>query len=224
MTEMLKAYQNHIVEQSQQIYELNNPSLASYIQFELEAWMEHQSFFNVFLKEFPPKENEEITSLMKQMQSHLSDIHKEMFYRVYGEKITPYLTDLKIMFEGIMKEYHIYFAVHNKEIEPTLISHWIADNFDAMVQQLEGKDPLLSPEHPEKIDDIFSRIQTLIHDNLKGKEQTEQFEALQLLKDEYNKAQPNRVCLEALLQFMKKHKLIQIELIKLERLFQREGI
>ncbi|WP_073202884.1 hypothetical protein [Gracilibacillus kekensis] len=219
---MINDYHDKVIDSSKHIETLkDNDDLALYIQFELETWIDHQAFFHVLFNEFAPIRNKQITKKLEELRVSLEHNHREIFYQAYGDKIKPYVTDLLVMFEGIMKEYLIYMSLHPKDYSTINLSKWITSNINAIVQHFNDKEPFLQEEDSES---IFQVIET-IKETMKQKQLNDSnrlLEALYHIEQEIENRITNSVTMEAMLLYLKREPSLYPFVIKLDRLSKQE--
>lgn len=221
MLEMIDEYHNKIMNNSHILNE-TNLHLATYIQYELEAWMENQTFIHVLFNEFHPNKDPQITNKMDELHSRLTQQHREIFYLCYGEKIKPYLTDIVIIFEGMLKEYLSYMFVQQTTFDVKQLSMWICHHIESIINHLEELDPFLLDTTDETIESVLKDLQHTIE----RKESSNKMKLLQVV-DLLEQALENEAAystnVEVYLHYLKKEKTIQTNVLKLERLCKTRG-
>ncbi|WP_058305865.1 TetR/AcrR family transcriptional regulator [Gracilibacillus massiliensis] len=220
--EMINDYHDKVIDSTKHIEALkDNDDLARYIQFELEAWIDHQAFFHVLFNEFAPKKHKQITEKMEELRVSLEHNHREIFHQAYGDKVKPYVTDLLVMFEGLMKEYLLYMSLHPKDYSTFNLSQWITSIINAIVQRLNELEPFLKDGENES---IFQVIET-IKENINQKQITNGdrlLEALYHIEQEIQNRITNSVTMEAMFLYLKREPSLYPFVIKLERLSKQE--
>ncbi|MFC4388208.1 TetR/AcrR family transcriptional regulator [Gracilibacillus marinus] len=197
-------------------------SLANYIELEVEAWMENQSFFYVLFREFPPNSNGAITDRMERIHEATINNHYRIFFHIYGEKLEKYLSDLVLLLEGMMREYIIQIVIHRKlQISPASIADWVSHHIHSIIQHIEEREPLLAHNHPKNKTQLIQDLKQMMHNIQDKSEQSKYNEVLLLIETEWNKESINVPLLEALLYFLKQKKELQIIIWQLEQLLQQ---
>ncbi|MDX8046382.1 helix-turn-helix domain-containing protein [Gracilibacillus sp. S3-1-1] len=221
MLEMIDQHHAKMTHHSQ-CMEKSNHHLATYIQYELEEWLEHETFIHVVFNEFHPNKDPQITKKMDELHITLVKQHREILYLYYGEKIQPYLTDIVIILEGMLKEYLLYKFVHQAAFDIEKLSLWICHHLDSIVDNLDKMDPFLQDETSDTIEAVLQNIKTAIEqDIVKGKDQL--LQVFELLDQEIAQKASNSIHAEVYLHYLKKEKTIQTDVFKLERLIQQGG-
>lgn len=197
-------------------------SLANYIELEVEAWMENQSFFSVLFREFPPNSNGAITNRMERIHEATINNHYRIFFHIYGEKLEKYLSDLVLLLEGMMREYIFQIVIHRKlQISPASIANWVSHHIHSIIQHIEEREPLLAHNHPKNKTQLIQDLKQMMHNIQDEAEQLKYNEVLLLIETEWNKENINTPLLEALLHFLKQKKELQIIIWQLEQLLQQ---
>ncbi|MFC4402120.1 TetR/AcrR family transcriptional regulator [Gracilibacillus xinjiangensis] len=228
MLDLIEEYHHKIIERMNEFdwsKETNNHSLATYIELEIKAWIEHQSFFYVLFKEFPPKADHEITERIEKLQQTTVNNHREIFSHIYGNTLDNYLSDLVLILDGIMRESIIQLIIHKQQdISPASIARWISHHLHSIIQHVEEKEPLLQYSKEDSIPELFQDVKELINRISNNEEKTKYKETLSLIESEWMKSDSNKTLIEALLLFLKQNKDFKIKIWQLEQLLlQGEG-
>ncbi|UOQ84201.1 TetR/AcrR family transcriptional regulator [Gracilibacillus salinarum] len=221
MLEMVDDYHQSIQNITREI-DGTKAELASYLHGELEIWIEHRLFFHVIFKELPPKKDETFTKKMEQLHDTLHYHHQEYFYLTYGQQIAPYVTDLVIMLEGIMKEYMMYMMLHDKQMDARQLSSWISRQMDGIVQNLANQKPFLQGDEERTIEQLLEDTKEIVLQYQLSNQQM-------LLRtiDEINRhihADRDPFQLELLIHYLKREKVIEIQTIQIEKMWKQGGL
>lgn len=145
----------------------------------------------------------------------------------YGDAIRPYLSDLVIIFEGMLKEFvfrmlrqHPYISIHK-------LSLLLATSMDAIVQSLHQIEPVFEEEKfPFQLEDIKNDLKKRIH-YLKQKisqcpdprlQKQKLADSLTCLEKEVKKKQPQLIIIEALTVYLQQEKFIRDEVSVIKRM------
>ncbi|UOQ49207.1 TetR/AcrR family transcriptional regulator [Gracilibacillus caseinilyticus] len=199
-----------------------NIDLASYLHGELEIWIEHRLFFHVIFKELPPKKDESFTQKMEQLHETLHNHHREYFYLTYGQQIAPYVTDLVIMLEGIMKEYMLYMMLHDKHMNAKQLSSWISRQMDGLVQNLANQKPFLQGDKEHTIEQLLEDIKESVL-QLQLSNQNMLLHTIEEIAQQIRTEQ-DPFQLELLFHYLKSEKVIEIQTIQIERMWKQGGL
>lgn len=227
MLEMIKEYHDKIIDQASQFQLLENASpwqqLASYIELEIRTLLEHQSFFYVVFKEFPPKADEQVTKWMDETQITITNNQLNIFRLIYGKEFESYYTDLIVIMQGLVKEYTFYVEINNRSIHAHELSEWIGHLIHSIVMHLQEKQPLLH-EKTQSVEDIFKNLKKQIEvwpdENQKRKYE----ETLHLIQLEWQKTNKNKTLLEILFHYLKSENTLCFDILQLEQLILQEEI
>ncbi|SET53179.1 regulatory protein, tetR family [Salinibacillus kushneri] len=189
---------------------------------ELEQWINNRDFFTVLFKNFPPSENKQVSEIMSKLKSSLINLHREILLDTYGEKIEPYITDIIIILEGILKEYIVTVIFSEKTVDVYHLSTFISTVMDSIVETLPNTEPVLTdylqPEKPkERIKDCLN----IIEEKVKAKNLEKYMEAVHLLREELESNTPKPFLMEALISYLDQEESIHKEVLVLERLYKR---
>ncbi|WP_194287304.1 TetR/AcrR family transcriptional regulator [Gracilibacillus oryzae] len=226
MLDLLEEYHLKIMDRMNEYdwaKETSNQSLVTYIELEIKAWVEHQSFFYVLFKEFPPKCDVEITERIEKLHQTTITNHREVFSHIYGERLESYISDLVLLLEGILRESITQIIIHKQQdISPASIARWISHHINVIIQHMEEKEPLLQYNRQDSIPELIQDVKDLISRLAISSEKTKYNETITLIESEWKKTDSNPVLMEALLHYLKKHKDLKIKIWQLEQLLLQE--
>lgn len=188
------------------------------IALEIERVLDNQEFFLMAFKDFPPGENKEIADLFQELQFSTMAFHKKSIMDAFGPKVEPFLSDLATILGGILREYFITLILENKQISAKKLSIFITGSMNAIIQQLDQLEPVLSDEATryDQLEELLSGIETKIQSFNSEKEKL--LLSLGLLKEELGKSQPQTFLVEALLDYLKKEQQLEHDINRLEKL------
>ncbi|GAE94981.1 transcriptional regulator [Gracilibacillus boraciitolerans JCM 21714] len=224
MIVMIENYHKKIIDRTIEIDSIyfQNNDLATYIEWELKTWIEHQPFFNVLFKEFSPKKDATVTQKMEQLRTTLENHHRDILYRVLGKAYEIFFSDLSIILEGIMKEYLVYMTIHQQDINAKQLSEWIASLLNTIVKEIRNKKPLIQKEQEITWEQLIIDIQDKIIE-MKSDNHLKLLEALQIVKNEIVHDSAYSLTAEAFLYYLKREKTIHSQVLMLERLCKQLG-
>lgn len=209
--------------------------LVNKIAVELELMSKNRSFILVLFKEFPPNENMAISSVIKDFRNNLIEWHKSCLIEAFGERINPFVWDLTIMFEGMIKEYSGLIFFHNIQIPASQLAPLIVSSIEAIADSSDNLQPILSKKILDRT--MIQEDSWLVKKELdiqllkveKGieslpvldDEKEKLFSTLSLLREEMNKIEKQAYLIEALTMYLKKnHELVGC-VQQVERLFYK---
>ncbi|RNF39476.1 TetR/AcrR family transcriptional regulator [Planococcus salinus] len=188
------------------------------LAFEIERVLENQDFFIMVFKDMPTDGNEQLASLLEESRIASTELHMENILEAYGSKVQPLLSDLVAVLEGIMREYLMAMILTKKELSVTKLTDFIASCMDAIVDQIDRIDPVLtagnsfSPSLEDRLEAVERKISRYSSEPLK------KLSSLKRLKEELEKDEPETFLVEALLVYLKQEKELEQELLLLEKL------
>ncbi len=224
---MLKDYQDKITTNLLQLERSTSDkqlTLADYIAVELRAWEEHESFFNVLFTEMPHQEDEAIKAIMEELRFTLIHLHQDMLRSVFGGKVSPFIEDLTITLEGILKEYILYFVYNSLPLPIDALSIWISSQLEILIDNLEGTQPFLTAledmDGEYKTSFLLKQIQIKVTDaNLPSIEREKVEDSIQFLVAHFTEEPKDAFLIEAVFCYLKNLTTIQLEIKMLEKLY-----
>ncbi|WP_018932096.1 TetR/AcrR family transcriptional regulator [Gracilibacillus lacisalsi] len=221
MLEMIDEHHSKIINSTHQIDETNH-NLAAYIQHEMTAWMEHQPFIHVMLNEFQPKKDPQINKKMDELHVTLTQKHKEIFYLCYGDKIKPFLTDMVVILEGMLKEYLLYMFIQQTQFDVQQLSNWICHHIDSIVNNLHDMDPFLHETQNETFESVLKDLKAAIKQK-KLPNQDKLLEVVKKIEQEIDNHSPYSITAEVSLHYLKGEETIHTNVLRLEPLCKQGG-
>lgn len=222
MLQMIEEYHNRMIKKVTAIDHISSRqgNIAPYIELELKAWIEYQTFFTVMFKEFHPQQDKKITKELERLEHTLENNHREILYRVYGDRFTVYFKDMIILLEGIMKEYLMHLAGDLKHVEVRKLSEWIASQLHAIVRNIEKLPPFLKEENTITIPDLIKETKQIIREQpLHNQDKLK--DALEKLEQEHHEQTAFSIITEALIHYLSREPTIRMNILKIERLWKK---
>ncbi|WP_226670895.1 TetR/AcrR family transcriptional regulator [Metabacillus litoralis] len=188
---------------------------------QIEDFVERRDFILMQLKEIPLTETNKQKNIMKRLKTRILLWQTNMLIQAYGEEIKPYIWDITITLQGIVKEYisqaSEYKHLNVKNIEE--IATYLVDRIDTITGDLLTKKPtplftkemllsdfnMGSSKHsPDMIHDHLRSIEKYIL-TLDNKTHREKLaHSLAMLKEELKSPHRRVFLIEALLHYFKK--------------------
>ncbi|WP_194842110.1 TetR/AcrR family transcriptional regulator [Gracilibacillus salitolerans] len=221
MLEMIDEHYSKIINSTHQIEETSR-DLAAYIEHEMTAWMEHQPFIHVMFNEFQPRKDPQINKKMDELHVTLTQKHKAMFYLCYGEKVKPFLADMVVILQGMLKEYYLYMFIQQTQLNVQQLSNWVSHHINSIVNNLDDLDPFLHETQNETFDSVLKDLRATIQQ----KELHNQDKLLKVVKQieqEIDNRSPYSITAEVSLHYLKGEEMIQTDVLRLERLCKQGG-
>lgn len=219
--EIFKRYHEEIIAETSTVHfsgHSNPLEIFSWkISVEIERFLANQEFFQMVFKDFLPSENEQVSNLLKELQSSTMASHKKNILEAFGPKVEPFIADLAVVFGGMLREYFIMLIFEDKQVSPTKLSAFIAGSMNAIVQQLDELEPVILQETTflGQRDEILKEIETKIRTLASEKDKL--LPTLELLKEELAKKEPKIFLIEALLVYLRQEQQLEHDINRLER-------
>ncbi|HSJ37592.1 MAG TPA: TetR/AcrR family transcriptional regulator [Planococcus sp. (in: firmicutes)] len=192
-------------------------AFAKKLAFELESVLADRDFFIMVFKDMPTEGNEQLTSLMQEMRSSSIKFHRRSLMEAFGPAIEPFLEDLTIVVEGILKEYMVTIILENRQVSIDKLSRFIASSVEAITMQLDTMEAIFTAEEEEgrlSLDSLFGDMETKI--KLYSKNTTRLLASLDLLRQELQQDEPRDFLVDALAEYLMQEKQIEKEVLLLK--------
>lgn len=191
-------------------------AFAKKLAFELESILGNRDFFIMVFKDMPTEDNEQLTFLIQEMRSSSVRLHKDMLLEAFGNEIMPFLEDLTIVVEGILKEYMITIILENLQLSIDKLSRFIASAVEAVTLQLSSMEAVITEDYEDEfsLDSLFSDIETKI--KLYSKNPVQLLASLDLLRQELQQEKPRAFLVDALTDYLMQEKQIEKEVLLLK--------
>ncbi|MGM0878024.1 MAG: TetR/AcrR family transcriptional regulator [Bacillota bacterium] len=208
--------------------------LIKQIRLQIEDFIDKKEFILMQLKEMPINGNDKLKILMKRMRARLMNWQKNCLIQAYGKDIEPYLWDLTIQIQGVIKEYISILFNEKSQEDIEAIAIFVVDRLDSIINDLmkNNPTPLLTDEMmsrylnfkdspPSKTEDIRIHLKLLeenINSLIDEKLRENLSSSLAMIKDELKSSQPRLFLLDALLHYFEKEKQLSLPANKLRSL------
>ncbi|MRG87162.1 TetR/AcrR family transcriptional regulator [Salinibacillus xinjiangensis] len=230
--EILKTHYENMIKHSNAMNDIKGISkkevFTKKLSNELEQWIANREFFTVLFKDFPPNKNEQVSTIMKKLKSSMIDLHKETLIDTYGNKIEPYMMDIVIMLEGILKEYVVTIILKKKNVDVTKLARLITSSMDGIVQSLPQVEPVftdklydVNPDHlQERLNNCCAKIEEkVVNSSTLEMDKEKLLNSIKLMKEEMAKDEPKSFLIDALLNYLRQETFLKEDVQLLERLY-----
>lgn len=194
--------------------------LIEQISLQMEDFLERKDFLMMVFKEIGTQHNEKFQQLHRRMRAKFLYWQRERLLTAYGNVIEPYVWDLVISLQGMIKEYLLFLMSlpHHPPIKQ--VATYIAERLDTIIQDILQNEP--TPVMTEAVvrhflpEDVFfeSRVEALnsILEELQErinqlKDETmkqRMLSSLDLLQTELQAEQPRTYLIDALFTYLEK--------------------
>ncbi|MDP5276546.1 TetR/AcrR family transcriptional regulator [Chengkuizengella axinellae] len=201
---------------------------------QIEDFLELKDFILMQLKSIPADENNKLAQMMKRMKSRIILWQKECISQAYGKNIEPYVWDLTLTIQGLIKEYLSLLSSENKNVNVTALATTLIDRLDAIVKDLTSHEPQplfthemmnqylqlsdTSLSKSEEVSTCLIKLQSDIRDLDNECNRENLLNSVAMLKDEINAVQSREFLLDALLKYIEKEKSLEPTAAKLRSL------
>ncbi|WP_335872576.1 TetR/AcrR family transcriptional regulator [Bacillus sp. 2205SS5-2] len=198
--------------------------LTKQLTIQLEEFVSKRDFFILQFKEMPLQDNEKMISLKQQLKSRIMSWQRDSLLKAYGVSIEPFIWDIVVMMQGMMKEYMMLLILSQQEKPMEQLAFFIVDRVDGMISEMKKSQPKpfmtsqdLAPVFGEKqephsgeetLSMLIDSMKTIVEKLPKDKRQS-YLSSVLLLEEEWNKQEPRRFLLQALLSYIEKEHLLK---------------
>ncbi|MEI5908324.1 TetR/AcrR family transcriptional regulator [Bacillus spongiae] len=214
-------FQNELFEKATFVHMEDSSSstewLTKQLTLQMEDFIAKREFFILQLKEIPFKDNYKLNSLRQQMKSRIMKWQRDILLKAYGNAVKPFVWDLVVMLQGMMKEYLMLLAVSQQEKPVEEIATFLVQRLDALVLDLKSRPNQVLITNRELIpifgdhsdikqseETISSLIQSIKESIMISESKVEDpfLSSVLLLEEEWKNSKPRKFLMEALLSYI----------------------
>lgn len=218
--EILKQYHEEITAEISEFQHApgsnNKDVFKKKLAIEIERTLSNQEFFMMIFKDFTLTESGQLKSVFLELRQSTMILHKTILIDTYGVEIEPFLPDLVALLEGLMQQYIFVLVVEKKQVPIPKLVTFITSAIDAIVDNLETMEPVLSEARSPAatLEEAFEQV---AHKIRRSEEYPDKLLAsLDLLREQVAKKEAKEFLIEALLVYLKQHPSIKNEVSYLE--------
>ncbi|MGG3160611.1 helix-turn-helix domain-containing protein [Geobacillus stearothermophilus] len=181
---------------------------------------EYKDFLRMIMSEQLPKVNPEVERYMFRQHGRLFLWYCTRLTEVYGEAVGPYVYDVAMMTNGIIRQYLFYFFFREEAFDADEAARFLMRRLDAIVASFTAEErPLLTEEsfapwvkmeeqererQRERLVSAFAAVREAVND-LDPKQASDVLEAIAALEEELlgRHAPPRAYIVEALLLYLR---------------------
>jgi AcrR family transcriptional regulator len=238
---ILKQYQHDLFEKIEFVEKdskLNSKEiLVKQVYVKLVEFQKNSDFIKMQFKEQLNHENEAVKAFAEQRKAKILNWIKKGILGLYGEKITPNLWDLVILFNGMIREYMLLLVFERKPIDIAKASEFIVNRLDDMARvMIETKSEAiitadmmsdiakadtqaLMDTQEEILTNELNKITAVIKAlHVKDEKKEELLDAVHALKEEISQKSPRKFMIKALTALLESIDDCRIEVIHLKGL------
>ncbi|MCV9949595.1 TetR/AcrR family transcriptional regulator [Paenibacillus sp. BT-177] len=156
---ILKQRQQYMMDEVERIREMALPRRETYlaeIMGLFQFFGRHGYYISRDYNEFPSASNDNISTLIHQIQIQMFSYYQNLLMRQYGSAILDWKWDVTAMFSGMIREYTFHLLFAYKPITVEKIAGFIAERMDDLVQGLSkcSPQPLLTYEFMKEYEEV----------------------------------------------------------------------
>lgn len=197
---------------------------------QFENIIQHRSFIKMQMKEQSIPLNEEIKQFLFSVRASSFEWFYSHLIDIYGEDIKPYALDGAVIFNGMMKEYMGHMILDNKRFDTGKLVSFIIAQIDYMMKGLlaDQPEPFLDErmmaeflaygkqgagEHlAMQLSGTLKQLRELAEQSsLEAKQRNEIMNALGVIQDELEQAEPRTVLIQGMLSYLNGFQLPEAE-------------
>lgn len=148
--------------------------------------------------------------------------HRDIILSTYGESVAPYVWDLVIVLNGLMREFILMLAIEHKNIQLENAAEMIIGVMDRVSIKPCSIEPVLTDQlmdsyllsTQEEYDEeklvisYLTKMKQELHTLSNGEEKDDLLSAFELLSQELSKDQPRTFLISSLLDYLGKHSVL----------------
>lgn len=211
-------YQNEMIYQSTLI--ANNTDLSpkeilkKQIQLQFESFYKSKDLIKIQVREQPNHENAKLKGFMNDIRKKMLGWHKERLVNTFGDSIIPYIDDMVVIFNGVMKEYLTIYAFEGKKIDIEAIADFIVERIETIIKDLilsksnpilvnylEDKEEFSDADLNEQAFAIIAEMKVISNKNMLVEAKI----LVQKLENELKNAEKEIIIIKALLEYLHKN-------------------
>ncbi|KTS83744.1 TetR family transcriptional regulator [Paenibacillus jamilae] len=156
---ILKQRQQYMMDEVEQIRKMALPRRETYlaeIMGLFQFFGRHGYYISRDYNEFPSASNDNISTLIHQIQIQMFSYYQNLLMRQYGSAILDWKWDVTAMFSGMIREYTFHLLFAYKPITVEKLAGFIAERMDDLVQGLSkcSPQPLLTYEFMKEYEEV----------------------------------------------------------------------
>ncbi|WP_058828999.1 TetR/AcrR family transcriptional regulator [Paenibacillus polymyxa] len=156
---ILKQRQQYMMDEVERIREMALPRRETYlaeIMGLFQFFGRHGYYISRDYNEFPSASNDNISTLIHQIQIQMFSYYQNLLMRQYGSAILDWKWDVTAMFSGMIREYTFHLLFAYKPITVEKLAGFIVERMDDLVQGLSkcSPQPLLTYEFMKEYEEV----------------------------------------------------------------------
>ncbi|OAZ49486.1 TetR/AcrR family transcriptional regulator [Paenibacillus polymyxa] len=156
---ILKQRQQYMMDEVERIRKMALPRRETYlaeIMGLFQFFGRHGYYISRDYNEFPSASNDNISTLIHQIQIQMFSYYQNLLMRQYGSAILDWKWDVTAMFSGLIREYTFHLLFAYKPITVEKLAGFIAERMDDLVQGLSkcSPQPLLTYEFMKEYEEV----------------------------------------------------------------------
>lgn len=213
MLSIFKYYYELVVEKITLVSEDDSLSpkekLVKQIHLQFEEFLGHRNFIEMQMREKAVQVNDEITSFMFQIRSETMEWYKNQVIGIYGDRVGRYEYDLATILHAMINEYMGYLIIDKMELDLLVLSRFIVERLDDLVEGLAEKQPApiitggISAEKPRPFEEVHEEIARIREMAETFSNRNDVLDSAAVLEKELASEQPKKVLVQGMLAFLR---------------------
>ncbi|PKR77771.1 hypothetical protein CEY16_07520 [Halalkalibacillus sediminis] len=194
-------------------------SLAKQLDIYFQFIIENQSLIIMLLRDQVPL-GKDMESFILKMKQQDFEWTSDNVRKIYGEAIEPYLIDVAVILDGMLKSYSNWLVINSESVNMEHLSYFIIERLDDIsLSMINNKAKPAIAEVPKFLKEkelIINKIRQKIHSMVNtGTEKAT--EALDVLDQELAKSEPQTIVIESMLEHLQQFDALKEDIDQLKR-------
>lgn len=189
---------------------------------QIDDFLEKRAFISMQFRELPVQESEKLAALLRRNKQRMRQWHYDCLREAYGEPVQPYIWDLVMIYQGILKEYLFIHLQEHAPLSVREVATYLVGRMDAIVHDLLTTSPPPLLQHLALHDDCRPCVPPTKQDVLRALGSAieratltvacrdEARQTYELLVQETEAAEPRRFLIRALLSDLAAEPALQL--------------
>ncbi|MEI4789680.1 TetR/AcrR family transcriptional regulator [Bacillus sp. FJAT-53060] len=192
------------------------------IKLELEEFKENHKFLSMLSFEAFSQHPPIVKKHLRETRSIIMQRHRDIILSTYGESVAPYVWDLVIVLNGLMREFILMLAIEHKNIQLENAAEMIIGVMDRVSTKPCSIEPVLTNElmdsylfspqdeydEEKQVITYLTKMKQELHSLSNGEEKDHLLSAFELLNQELSKDQPRTFLISSLLDYLGKNSFL----------------
>lgn len=191
------------------------------IELQFSQFVENKELIIMIFKEQSLQINEDLKQFLFAMRAQTLSSYRTHIAALYGDAVTPYLSDAAAMFSGLQNEYSQFVLLSQETMDFARLAHFLTERLDDLVQGMIAKaeppifNESITKSFLEKAQLFTRKKEATVFDEIaqlrKSAEQLplerhlrdELSSTIQVLQAEFEKPEPQKIIVRGMLAVLK---------------------